>query len=82
LTRAVRVVNRLREVNGDTLVFSSGHFLRMVIARWLDLEPIAGKLFFLSTGGVSVLGYEHDLSRPVLRLLNNTSHIEQTPVPK
>ena len=69
--RADRVVARLRGVGGDTLVFSSGHFLRMLGARWLGLEPDWGRVFYLGTGSLSQLSYEHDsLEEPVLRLWN------------
>ncbi len=68
--RADRVVGRVRAVNGDVLLFSSGHILRVLTARWLGLEPAAGKHFLLSTGTLSALGYEHDLSEPVIRLWN------------
>jgi len=37
--RAARIVNRTRAVNGNVLLFSSGHFLRVFVARWLDFEP-------------------------------------------
>jgi broad specificity phosphatase PhoE len=74
--RADRVVNRARAVNGNVLIFSSGHFLRMLGARWLGLEPSAGELFVLSTASLSALSYEHDLSHPVVQLWNNTDHIK------
>jgi broad specificity phosphatase PhoE len=74
--RADRVVSRVRAVNGNVLIFSSGHFLRMLAARWLGLEPSAGELFILSTASLSALSYEHDLSHPVVQLWNNTDHIK------
>jgi broad specificity phosphatase PhoE len=73
--RADRVVKRLREINGNVLVFSSGHFLRTFAARWLGLEPAAGKFFVLSTASLSTLGYENALTRPALTLWNDTSHL-------
>lgn len=73
--RADRVVNRVRAVEGDVLLFSSGHFLRVLTARWLGLEPQAGRYFLLSTASLSALSYEHDLSQPVIQLWNDTHHL-------
>ena len=70
--RADRVVRRLRAIDGDVLLFSSGHFLRTLAARWLGLEPAAGRHFLLGTAAVNILGYEHDRSEPAIRLWNET----------
>jgi probable phosphoglycerate mutase len=73
--RADRVVQKARAIDGDVLVFSSGHILRVVGARWLGLEPGAARYFFLRTASLSALGYEHDRSRPVIQLWDDTSHV-------
>jgi broad specificity phosphatase PhoE len=76
--RADRVVSRLRAIHGDVLIFSSGHFLRVLTARWLGLEPEAGRYFLLSTASLGILAYEHNnLSEPVIRLWNDTLHVEK-----
>jgi broad specificity phosphatase PhoE len=74
--RADRVVARARAIPGDVLVFSSGHFLRVLAARWLALEPDAGRHFLLSTAALSELGYEHGARDPVIRLWNDTRHVQ------
>jgi broad specificity phosphatase PhoE len=58
--RADAVIARALSADGDVLLFSHGHMLRVFAARWLKLEPQAGRYFVLSTGSVSVLGYERD----------------------
>lgn len=73
--RADHVVVRVRAIQGNALLFSSGHFLRVLAARWLGLEPGAGRYFLLSTASVSALGYEHNLSQPVIRLWDDTRHL-------
>jgi probable phosphoglycerate mutase len=72
--RADQAIRRVRGIVGDTLLFSSGHFLRVFAARWLGLEPGAGRLFVLGTASLSVMGYEHDRSEPVIRLWDEMPH--------
>ena len=73
--RADRVIARVKAVNADVLLFSSGHFLRMLAARWLQLEPLGGRYFLLSTASLSTLGYEHGITEPVIKLWNDTRHV-------
>ena len=75
--RADRVVARVRAIQGNVLLFSSGHFLRVLASRWLGLDASAGQYFLLSTAALSELGYEHDLSEPVICLWNDTSHVQE-----
>ena len=74
--RADKVVGRLRPIKENVLLFSSGHFLRVLASRWLGLEPATGKFLVLSTASLSMLGYENNLSQPAIRLWNDTSHLE------
>jgi probable phosphoglycerate mutase len=73
--RADGVIARIRAFDQDVLLFSSGHFLRVLAARWLGLEPSAGRLLFLSTATLSILGYEHTRSEPALHLWNDAKHV-------
>ena len=75
--RADRIVRRVRDVSGNVLIFTSGHFMRVLATRWLGLEPtVTCKFFMLSTASLSALGYEHEMTRPVIRLWNETRHVE------
>jgi len=73
--RADRVIARARAAGGNVLLFSSGHILRMIGARWLGLPPSGGAYFLLGTASISVLSYEHDLGEPVHRFWNDTRHL-------
>ncbi len=74
--RADRVVSRVRAVPGDVVLFSSGHFIRVLATRWIGLEvTVNAKRFMLSTASLSAVGYENELSRPVIRLWNDTHHV-------
>jgi broad specificity phosphatase PhoE len=72
--RADRVIAGLRGIEGDVLIFSSGHFLRVFAARWVGLEPGAGRFLMLDVASLSALSYEHDLNNPAIRFWNDTRH--------
>ena len=72
--RADRVVGQIRAIRDNVLIFSSGHFLRVFAARWLELDPGAGRIFLLDTASLSALGYENNLSQPAIRLWNDSHH--------
>jgi probable phosphoglycerate mutase len=58
--RLDRVVDRVREAEGPSLLFGHGHALRALTARWLGLPATDGRLFRLDTATVSVLGHERE----------------------
>ena len=66
--RVDRVLDDLRPLDGDALLFAHGHVLRVLAARWLELDPDAGRLFALDPATLSTLGYERET--PVVRLWN------------
>jgi broad specificity phosphatase PhoE len=69
--RADRVIERLRACPGDSAVFSHGHFLRVLAARWVGLPPAGGRLLALGPASISVLGWERE--QPVLARWNDTA---------
>jgi probable phosphoglycerate mutase len=68
--RADAVLARVRPLlaDGDVALVAHGHILRVLTARWLELDPDGGRLFRLDTGTFSTLGTEHD--RPVITAWN------------
>jgi broad specificity phosphatase PhoE len=73
--RADRVISRVRAVDGDVLIFSSGHFLRMLATRWILIEPLAGGSLMLDTASLSALSYEGSLTQPAIWLWNDIHHV-------
>jgi len=66
--RADRVVAQLRSTKGNIAVFSHGHFLRVLVCRWMDVGADSGRHFMLGTSTLSILGYEHDV--PAIKTWN------------
>jgi len=72
--RADRVLTRARAVDGDTALFAHGHELRVVAARWLGQPPEDGRLYYLATATLSVLGFERETA--VIELWNEACHLD------
>jgi probable phosphoglycerate mutase len=62
------LVEELRRLPGDAILFAHGHVLRVLAARWIEEAPVAGQRLALATGTISRLGLEHIY--PVIRLWN------------
>jgi len=73
--RARRVLRRIHQADGNVLLFSSGHFLRVLATHWLGIETLYAKCFMLSTASVSALGYEGTRKEPAVLLWNDTHHL-------
>ncbi|MCB1148641.1 MAG: histidine phosphatase family protein [Chlamydiia bacterium] len=71
--RADRTIERFLECEGSVACFSSGHFSRVLGARWAGLSVAAGKVLKLSTASLSILGFEHDYR--VIELWNDTDFL-------
>jgi probable phosphoglycerate mutase len=80
-TRADDFLQRVRAGNGNVLIFSSGHFLRMLSLRWLGIEVTAAKFFALDAASVSMLGADHGGTQPVIQLWNDTRHLDGESAP-
>ena len=72
--RADRIVGEARSVPGGVIIFSHGHLLRVLAARWLGQAPATGRFYALQPAGWSVLGYEHE--QPVIQLWNESTDVQ------
>lgn len=67
--RADRVIKRVRNESGNAIVFAHGHFLRVLTARWCELDPVEGQRFILDPATLSILGWERET--PAIRQWNS-----------
>ena len=68
--RADHVLARVRAMQGNVALFAHRDILRVLIARWIALAASEGQRLYLETASISVLGYDHDATEPVIRSLN------------
>jgi len=67
--RADRVIAELRAGEGTVAIFSHGHMLRVLGARWIGLEAARGGNLGLATGAICLLSHEHEA--PILARWND-----------
>lgn len=71
--RCDELIAELVQAEGDVVCFAHGHILRVLGARWMGIPPARGANLLLSTGTLSVLGWER--TNRALRLWNDGSHV-------
>jgi broad specificity phosphatase PhoE len=60
-TRCDRVIAEIGGVEGEVALVAHGHLLRSLAARWVGEEARFGGRLHLTTGAISVLGYEREV---------------------
>jgi len=60
--RADKIVMKIRAADGNVALFSHGHILRVLAARWINLAAGYGEHFLLDTATLNVLGYYRESS--------------------
>jgi broad specificity phosphatase PhoE len=71
--RADNVNARASGVEGDVAIVAHAHLLRILGARWVDLDPRFGARLKLDTAAVCELGREREVR--AIDLWNDTSHL-------
>jgi len=69
-SRCDRIVEEILGVDGDVAIFAHGHVLRVLGARWLEAPVSVGGRLYLTTGSLSMLGFEREVR--VIRLWNES----------
>ena len=74
--RADLFLKRAREYEGNVAVFSHGHFIRVLAARYLGLDAAEGRIFLLSVAALCILGFDHE--NPAIALWNDNHHLDSS----
>lgn len=76
--RADHILQLASKTEGDVALFGSGHILRVIGVRWINLDAKKAQFLALSTASISVLGYEHEWR--VISCWNDISHLKSLTV--
>lgn len=68
VSRAERIIARVRETERHVALFAHGHIFRVLTARWINLPVSHGERFVLDTATISVLGYYYQT--PAVKIWN------------
>ena len=70
--RVDRAVTKVKARTGNVLVFSHGHFLRMLAARWIGQPVGFAQHLLLGTASLSILDFDHHSpDEPAIALWNS-----------
>jgi len=75
--RADRVIANVRRCDGDVLLFAHRDIFRVLAARWLDMPARNGRYLYMATASVSLLGYDHNVREPVIRVWSENAANER-----
>jgi broad specificity phosphatase PhoE len=62
--RADRVITRIRATPGDVACVAHSHVLRVLVARWIGLDPMVGRSLVIDPAALGELGWDRE--QPVL----------------
>jgi broad specificity phosphatase PhoE len=76
IRRVERFLAHVRQLPGNTLVFSSGHCITALALRWLELPFTAGRNLMVGNASVSILTTNDDGTDGKVALWNDMGHIK------
>lgn len=71
--RAHCILHKMQLAQGNVLVFSHGHFLRLFLTQWLQVPSNQANLFMLTTASVSILSFDDKIR--VMHTWNDLCHL-------
>ena len=72
--RAQTILHKIQSTQGNVLIFSHGHFLRLFLTEWLQVPSNQANLFMLTTASISILSF--DESFRVIKTWNDVCYLQ------